>query len=547
MYNTNAYASKHDQETVDETLDAAEVKSAALVSLLSPILIMASMVSTVILGITNTAQNPEALRFWLYAHCIVCALFFLVGLREKSILFDRAVLQEQSLFKNASTVLLGFLWGGAPGILIVLMEGPAHTAFGSVLAGVTFAAAILLRFLPRFSAFLLILVGIGFGLNTLMQPTPFFTVLAVVMFAYFSVLGVCTRWYYARFSRRLEQAEEMRSDLRSIDQSEDVVLWSTDHLGIIKSVSDGTRFSQALGDRSIDFINLFEDTEDKSTVRSDMQRRKDLSSLELRASDANGNVCWWRLSGQPTTKGGVFDGYRGTLTEITRQKMHERQAAYLSAHDALTGLPNRSAFLLDLAARLNAGPDEAHWDALVRIDLDQFKWINDTFGHSGGDAVLRHFASALAGCCEATDSVCRFGGDEFIISLRRRVDRDDLQTVIETLSNAVAVPFQLESVEVHCTASIGYRRITPADQEMELILREADLALYAAKQNGRDTTKEFSESFKSEVLGNRQLAIDLECAVTRNELELHFQPIVSGRHQAIMGCEALLRDRKSVV
>ncbi|MEM8635383.1 MAG: bifunctional diguanylate cyclase/phosphodiesterase [Pseudomonadota bacterium] len=534
--------------SLDETndaLDASEVRTAALVSLLSPILIMASMVSVVILGITNSDQNLEALRFWLYAHCLVCALFFLVSLREKSILFDQAVVHEQSLFKNASIVILGFLWGGAPGLLILLTQSSPHTAFGSVLAGFTFAAAILLRYLPRLSAFLLTLVGVGFGVNTLLQPTPFFTVLAVVMFAYFSVLGVCTRWYYARFSRRLDRveiaAEAMRNDLKSVDQSKDMLRWSTNAQGKLIAISDDGRFQRCETYKPTTLVSIFEECPDKSVVRSNMRAHDLLEALELKAVDANGDVTWWRLSGQAIAKGGVFDGYRGTLTEITRQKTYEKEAAYLATHDALTGLPNRAAFLLDLAARLDKGPVDDHWDALVRIDIDQFKWINDTFGHAGGDAVLQHVSEALSTGSQSTDLVCRFGGDEFIMLLRRAVPDEDLEAVVKSLSDAVSVPFQLESVEVHCTASIGYRRILSADRDIETILHETDLALYAAKQAGRDACKEFSESFKAETVRNRQLAKDLERAIANSELELHFQPIVSGRHQSITGCEALLR------
>ncbi|MEH1836996.1 MAG: EAL domain-containing protein [Nostoc sp.] len=231
------------------------------------------------------------------------------------------------------------------------------------------------------------------------------------------------------------------------------------------------------------------------------------------------------------------------LTEITERKRAESQLLHLALHDALTGLPNRTEFMNRLRRALNYSKRYSNYLlAVMFIDLDRFKLINDSFGHLSGDQLLLATASRLERCIRSIDTAARLGGDEFTILLEGIQDVSDAITVAERIQQELALPFELDGQEVFITASIGIALTSIVDYENpEDLLRDADTAMYRAKVLGRAHYELFNSDMYANALARVQLETDLRRAIERQEFQVYYQPIVSLTSGSILGFEALLR------
>ncbi len=231
------------------------------------------------------------------------------------------------------------------------------------------------------------------------------------------------------------------------------------------------------------------------------------------------------------------------LTEITERKRVESQLLHLAFHDALTGLPNRAAFIDRLRHAINYS--KRHSDylfAVLFIDLDRFKVINDSFGHHKGDQFLLAIASRLEICVRSIDTAARLGGDEFTILLEGIQDVSDAIKVAERIEQELKLPFELDGQEIFTTASIGIALSSTINYERpEDVLRDADTAMYRAKILGRARYELFNSNMYANALAKLQLETDLRRAIERRELRVYYQPIVSLTSGLMLGFEALLR------
>lgn len=227
--------------------------------------------------------------------------------------------------------------------------------------------------------------------------------------------------------------------------------------------------------------------------------------------------------------------------DVTAIKHAQDHSQYLARHDSLTGLPNRSHVMqrfADTLRDLGEGTTEA---ALVYIDLDHFKDINDTLGHAAGDALLVQVAERLRSITRSSDMVARLGGDEFLILMVSPNIRDEVDRVRQRLSNIVAQPIHIDGTEVVVTPSVGVSFYPEHGHELDALLRNADLAMYSAKESGRNALNVFELSMAQRVQQRLELETELRHALARQEFELHYQPridVVSGR---VTGAEALIR------
>ncbi|MEH2090766.1 sensor domain-containing protein [Nostoc sp.] len=231
------------------------------------------------------------------------------------------------------------------------------------------------------------------------------------------------------------------------------------------------------------------------------------------------------------------------LNEITERKRVESQLLHLAFHDALTGLANRAAFMNRLRHTINYS--KRHSDylfAVLFIDLDRFKVINDSLGHLNGDQLLLATASRLEVCIRSIDTAARLGGDEFTILLEGIQDVADAITVAERIQKELVLPFELGGQEVFITASIGIALSSTVDyQHPEELLRDADTAMYRAKVLGKARYELFNSDMYANALARLQLETDLRRAIEREEFRVYYQPIVSLTSGSILGFEALLR------
>ncbi|MDM9584219.1 EAL domain-containing protein [Nostoc sp. GT001] len=231
------------------------------------------------------------------------------------------------------------------------------------------------------------------------------------------------------------------------------------------------------------------------------------------------------------------------LNEITERKKVESQLLHLAFHDTLTGLANRVAFMNRLKHAVNYS--KRHSDylyAVLFIDLDRFKVINDSLGHLNGDQLLLAIASRLEICVRSIDTAARLGGDEFTILLEGIQDVSDAIKVAERIQKELALPFELDGQEVFITASIGIALSSTVNyQHPEELLRDADTAMYRAKMLGRARYELFNSDMYADALARLQLETDLRRAIEREEFRVYYQPIVSLTSGSIIGFEALLR------
>jgi diguanylate cyclase (GGDEF)-like protein len=232
-------------------------------------------------------------------------------------------------------------------------------------------------------------------------------------------------------------------------------------------------------------------------------------------------------------------GWVSTLEDITERQRAEDCIAHMARYDALTDLPNRTMFRDHLDAMLKKEENLA----ILSIDIDEFKQVNDTLGHFVGDEMLVSIAGRLGDCMEPGDLVARLGGDEFAIVRHGVQERSELIPLIERVHAAIRVPYDCAGHHLNADASIGIA-VSPCDgSELEGLLRNADLALYAAKGSGRRTYRFFEPEMKIRAQKRHDMEMEIRNALFHQEFEVHYQPFIDVKTRRILGCEALVRWR----
>jgi diguanylate cyclase (GGDEF)-like protein/PAS domain S-box-containing protein len=231
-----------------------------------------------------------------------------------------------------------------------------------------------------------------------------------------------------------------------------------------------------------------------------------------------------------------------SLADISELKEAEHQIYHQAFHDTLTNLPNRALFMehLNMAVKRAKRRDDYHF-AVLYLDIDRFKLVNDSLGHSVGDNLLVAFANRIKESLREIDTLARFGGDEFVILLEDIENSEYASGVADRLQQELKRPFKLEGKEVFAPASFGVVSITNDYEQPEDIIRDADAAMYHAKENGKAQYKIFDKTLHKKALHLLQRETDLRKSIHRNEFENHYQPIVDLRTLSLVGFEALIR------
>jgi len=277
-----------------------------------------------------------------------------------------------------------------------------------------------------------------------------------------------------------------------------------------------------------------------------MEARKSAASgnydRTFRIVKPDGSIRWVRDRAFPVfdAKGAVYR-IAGISEDITEKKAAEERLALLAHFDVLTSLPNRALYLDRLRQAMAQTRRHDRATGVMFLDLDRFKLTNDTFGHSAGDQLLKQVGARLADCVREGDTVGRFGGDEFGIVLADMRTPDDARLVAQKIHDALQVPFELEGHEVFITTSIGIS-LYPADSDDEVeLMKNADTAMYRAKESGRNKYEFFSKDMNARSVQRLNLESNLRRALERDEFLLHYQPKASLATREITGFEALLR------
>jgi diguanylate cyclase (GGDEF)-like protein/PAS domain S-box-containing protein len=353
---------------------------------------------------------------------------------------------------------------------------------------------------------------------------------------------------YVRVENELRESE---ARFRSLSDLSSDWYWEHDAEG---------RFVQLAGDLSVNGIPLssvmgrtrweigaLNMTEaDWAAHRAVLAAHQPFRDLELQRQRPDGSMHWISVSGVPVFEAdGTLRGYRGVGRDITERKQVESQIERLAFYDVLTGLPNRRLLVDRLQHAMAATVRSGAQGALLFIDLDNFKDLNDTLGHDTGDQLLVQVAQRLKGCVRESDTVARFGGDEFVV-LVEGLSGDEPQASAEAalvashIATTLGKPYVLGDASHHSTPSIGIALFGQHSGNVDELLKHADLAMYQAKAAGRNTQRFFDPEMQAAVSARSALEADLRRGLHGKEMVLYYQPVVDGKGR-LLGAEALVR------
>ena len=271
----------------------------------------------------------------------------------------------------------------------------------------------------------------------------------------------------------------------------------------------------------------------------DLSQERD---LQYRLLHSDGSLLWVHDRRFPVRDDGR-NGPRvaGVITDITAQRQYQERLRYQSTHDALTALPNRALVLDRLAQAIARAQRHEYVAAVLFVDIDRFKVINDSLGHSAGDHLLCVIAERLRSCLRADDTVARHGGDEFVVILNEAKSHEELVGTVRRILATVAEPVDWHGQSLQVSASIGISLFPRDGDDGETLLRNADAAMYQSKERGRNTYTLFSPELNIRVQERLSLEGQMRLALSRGEFVLHYQPQVDLSTGYVTGVEALLR------
>ncbi|PWB48004.1 MAG: hypothetical protein C3F18_11615, partial [Nitrosomonadales bacterium] len=305
----------------------------------------------------------------------------------------------------------------------------------------------------------------------------------------------------------------------------------------------GYSAGEALGKNGRFLQNQDTDQPELEHIRRAVKEQRDGKAL-LRNYRKDGSLFWNELYISPVRNDvGQVTHYIGIQNDVTERKQYEEQLAYQSAHDTLTRLPNRNLAQDRLAQGIIFARRSGHQLALLFIDLDNFKVINDSLGHNVGDQLLQIVAQRISACIRSGDTVARMGGDDFAVILADISQEEDISRVAHKILAAIAEPATVESRRLTVTCSIGISLFPRDGEDASTLLKNADAAMYRAKDQGRNSVQYYTAEINSRIFQRLMLENSLRSALERDEFTLHYQPQVSLLTGQMIGMEVLLRWR----
>jgi diguanylate cyclase (GGDEF)-like protein/PAS domain S-box-containing protein len=357
--------------------------------------------------------------------------------------------------------------------------------------------------------------------------------------------------------QRLEQERRRARDriqtrardiLADYEETRQGWFWETDRRALLTYVSApvadavGHSPDKLIGQPLVELFDLADTgQEGERTLQFHFTARSAFQELAVRAA-IPGEERWWSVSGRPIhDEFGNFVGFRGSGTDLTAKRRSEEHASRLAHYDSLTGLANRFQLSQTLEKILTSPHEANRACAVLLLDLDRFKQVNDTMGHPAGDALLKQVAQRLERTAGQAGKVGRRGGDEFEVILPGRIERKAVGHLAAEIIHALSQPYSIDGQRVIIGASVGIA-LSPDDGRVsEELIRNADLALYAAKDLGRGRYHFFAEDLHAEAEARARMEQDLRDAIAQGDLQLYYQPVVSTATEKIAGFEALLR------
>ena len=357
-------------------------------------------------------------------------------------------------------------------------------------------------------------------------------------------IGRLTRWTYQQLREMAKvraQSESVRLLLREYEHRGVGWLWQVDSENRVVYIS--SRMTALLGRSTSQLIghSLPASLGGNSALGRTLLARQPFANLEMELKTRRGTR-WISLAGDPIIDmAGAFQGFRGVGSDITEVRKTQERLTNLANMDVLSGLPNRGRVRQLLGEALSTAQATNVPCAIMFLDLDGFKPVNDTFGHPKGDAVLKAVAQRLVKQVGDAGHVGRMGGDEFAIVIKDAQGRKVVENLAKRLIESVAAPYHIDKVEIRIGTSIGCA-FGPIDgQSVDDLIQKADMALYQAKNEGRGTCCYFNDDMRSVAEHRMRLEQDLSNAIGNGQLRLLYQPLINASDQSLVGFEALVR------
>lgn len=461
-------------------------------------------------------------------------------------------------FVHHTLAIAGSAFPWAVALLVFpLFGGPAeHIALWCVVSILIAGSALGMSPAPMVALVFSGMTGLAAVASFAVQQEIAFAIIAFVFTAIccFGGLNVSRTFLASQIAEAgvVEKSEVVSLLLREFEENEADWLWQVDTNRRVRSASP--RFAYALGCdvgqiEGVSFIKLIAGSVWESgqfpaslhDLAERLKRRESFSNLLVEVEVGSGHR-WWELSGTPIRdEKGDFSGFRGVGSDVTVQRESSEKIAYLARYDTLTGLPNRLMVTESLKEALKYSEQWRTRCGFLMIDLDRFKAVNDSLGHQIGDQLLAQVSQRLESLATENELCGRLGGDEFAVVIRDVHHQETIERVARSVIAALSQPYEVENNNLYIGASVG-SAVGPRDGDtVEMLMRNADLALYRAKDDGGGEHCKFEPALHAEAEERRQLESALRFAVEKGELLLHFQPVVDASSEQVVSFEALVR------
>jgi diguanylate cyclase (GGDEF)-like protein len=537
---------------------------------LTPLTMLANIVNASLLCTTfRHAVSPWLLAAW----STLLALTVVQGVRAWRHGPRRATASPRAIRRaTLHASLLAMIWAAPPLLLFQGADSAGRLLISTITAGMICAGGFALATVPlAASAYVLILSAAGVW-TLFSADFPLAVALSLLVGSY-GMIVLASVWSNARLftAHLLAKADAEHHNqvigllLRDFEEHASDLLWEIDARGHLCHVSAKllAAFRRPLEVLSaVPAIDLLATLQGElpadqrlhlQTLRASLERGQPFKDLVLPLSD-RGQTRWWSLTAKPLLDagggpaagrpaGGRVTGWRGVATDVTEAQRANHRLTFLAHYDALTGLANRHQLRAQLAELLahDAGP--ARPCALLCLDLDHFKTINDTLGHAVGDGLLQEVARRLLAGIRHSDTAGRLGGDEFVVILQGVASRDEAALLTRRLLDRLHAPCEVQGSAISLRVSIGVALAPQDGAQIDVLLNNADLALYTAKSEARGDLRFFDPRMATQTRRRSQLERGLRNAMANGELALVYQPQVDLHAWRVLGFEALLRWR----
>ena len=439
------------------------------------------------------------------------------------------------------------IWLSLPMLAFPSLDPASQAVAASLIAGVGIAALGLVVVPACVTAWMAVFTaGLSYALLVSRGSVPFANILAILFTLGVAIFGVLTvaRWAFGQLKTNADfgsQSESASLLLQEYEQRGVGWLWQVDSENRVTYISSrmtallGRPASQLLGHSMPSLLG------GHAELGRVLLEKQAFNSLEMELKTARGQR-WVSIAGDPIVDtAGRFEGFRGVGSDITDVRQTQERLTHLANMDVLSGLPNRGRVRQLLGEALRQATSGNVPCAIMFLDLDGFKPVNDTFGHPKGDAVLQAVAKRLCDDVGEDGHVGRMGGDEFAIVLTDAQSRHKVEQLADQIIRSIAEPYMIDQTEIRIGVSIGCA-FGPIDgATVDDLILKADLALYEAKGAGRGVAKYFSSELQTEQDDRVRLETDLRSALSSRQFHLVYQPLVNAKTQKLVGFEALIR------